>query len=98
MSQSNGFPPLDDAAEVLFVDPDDTFDDAGYDEAECPEMTLDLQIEYAEFAVIAAKAHLDDLLAQRDRLHEHIEAKAEIAEMQRLYGMHGEALFQKESA
>lgn len=50
--------PAEDAADILFADPSDTF-------SEDEEWTLEAQIGYAEFALIAAQSHLDELRAKQ---------------------------------
>lgn len=49
---------LEDASHVLFADPDDTFSDD-------PEWVLDVQVEYAEHALLVAQSNLEEARARK---------------------------------
>ena len=60
---------VDDARDLLFADPTDTPTES-FD-----TMTLDEQIDYAEWQVSVAQSHLADLKRKKAELDAHIEAQ-----------------------
>lgn len=61
---------LNDARNILFAEPADTFSDT---HPETAIMTLDDAIDYAEWQVTVAQSHLDDLKRQKAELDREIE-------------------------
>ena len=62
---------VDDARDILFADPTDTLDSP----ESLQTLSLDDQIDYAEWQVRVAKAHVEDLKRQKAELDAHIEAE-----------------------